>query len=247
MCMGRSHALSTTAIALACAAPLTLALGHAMGATSVLAFAGVAGGFGVLPDLDHPSATLARTLGPVTKAISEVVHKLAGGHRKGTHSLWFAAGMVALVTFLAGRFGLWAQAPVIFIGLFLALMLMRLAPGAGSGTGEIVYAVEAAALTWVVIHFIPNLFWVPWAVGVGVIGHIIGDIITTAGVPVFYPLLPKFKLRLPILGDTGSQRENIFAWLCGVTAIWIAFAVITSNHWWAPGFLVHPATWHLDI
>lgn len=123
--MGHSHAVSTTAIALACAAPLSAELGYNLTAAGAIAFAGVAGGFGVLPDFDDPGATLARTLGPVTKAISKVVRILAGGHRKGTHTIWFAAGMVALVTFLSGRLGLWAQGSVIFIGLFLALMLMK--------------------------------------------------------------------------------------------------------------------------
>lgn len=245
--MGHSHAVSTTAIALACAAPLSAELGYNLTAAGAIAFAGVAGGFGVLPDLDDPGATLARTLGPVTKTISKVVRGLAGGHRKGTHTIWFAAGMVALVTFLPDRLGLWAQGPVIFIGLFLALMLMKLAPHRGSGTSELVYAAEATVLTWSTIHFVPSLFWVPWAVGVGVIGHIIGDIITTAGVPVFYPLAPKLKLRLPILGDTGSRRESIFAWCCGVAVGWMVFAVVTSNHWWTLAWLTHPAAWHFAL
>ncbi len=243
--MGKTHAVSTTAIALACAAPLALLLGQHLSPFAVIAFAGVAGGYGVLPDLDHPSATLAHTLGPVTKAVSEVVHKLSGGHRKGTHTLWFAAGMTALVTFLCGRFGVWAQAPVIFIGLFLALMLMKLAPRRGSGAGEIVYAVEAAALTWGTVQFVGTLAWLPWAVGVGVVGHIMGDIPTTAGVPVLYPLLPKLKLKVPLLGDTGSQRESIFAWLCGAAVVWMIFAVLTGNHWWAVVWLAHPSAWHL--
>lgn len=245
MCMGRSHAVSTTTLALATAVPVAAFLGLHLSPLAVIAFAGVAGGYGVLPDLDHPSATLAHTLGPVTKAISEVVHKLAGGHRKGTHTIWFAAGMVALITFLCGRFGVWAQVPVIFVGLFLALMLMKLAPKRGSGAGELVYAAEAAGLTWVIVHFGGTVTWLPWAVGIGVIGHIIGDIITTAGVPVLFPLLPKFKLRVPLLGDTGSQRESIFAWLCGVTAIWMIFAVLTGNRWWSVLWLAHPTTWHL--
>ncbi|MGI8416499.1 MAG: metal-dependent hydrolase [Nakamurella sp.] len=242
MCLGKTHAIAATAIGLGAAVPLAIYLGHSLPVVGVVAFAGVAGGYGVLSDLDHSGATLSKVLGPVTGVISKGINAVSGGHRKGTHTIWFAAGMVALVWFLVSRFGLWAQVPVVFIGLYLVLMLLRIAPRRG-GAGEIVFALEAAAATWAVSHSVTDLWWVPFAVGVGVVAHILADCITTAGVPVLYPLLPKFKMRLPILGDTGSGRETAFGVLCAVATVWLALALFTGNDWWAASWVLHPDSW----
>ena len=162
MCMSRTHVLSSTAIGLACAAPLAgHFLDHPMPAATLFAFAAVVGGYGVLPDLDHPQATLARTLGPVTKVISQLVHNISGGHRKGTHTLWMALLVVGLVTVLAAKFGHPALIPVVFVGLYLFAMILRLAPHHRSGRGELVYAIEAAAATAATYEFIPDWWFVP--------------------------------------------------------------------------------------
>ena len=72
-------------------------------------------------------------------------------------------------------------------------------------------------------------YWMPFSVALGCTVHILGDMITTAGVPLLWPL--KFRspfwmrngrgiefdmiwksggnLALPILGDAGSVREWI--------------------------------------
>ena len=50
----------------------------------------ICAGAAMLPDLDHPSATIAQTFGPVTWGLSKAVAWLSGGHRDATHSLAFA-------------------------------------------------------------------------------------------------------------------------------------------------------------
>lgn len=52
----------------------------------ILAAAGAA----LLPDLDHPNASAARGLPPVTTALAALTASLSGGHRHGTHSLFGA-------------------------------------------------------------------------------------------------------------------------------------------------------------
>lgn len=246
MCMGRTHVLMTGTIGLACAAPLSQTiLHHHMSVGTLFAFAGVTAGYGILPDFDHPSATLARTLGPVTKAISQVVHRLSGGHRKGTHTIWFAALMVGLVTLLASHFSKNAQLPIAFIGFYLALMVLRLAPRHGSGAGEFIYLIEAAGLTAVTYHFISDWRWLPWAVGFGVIGHIVGDILTVEGVPILYPLAKSFVVRLPLLGRTDSAREHGALFLLGPAIAWVAFATILGHDWYSIAWVSSPNTWHV--
>ena len=67
-------------------------------------------GAGVLPDIDEPGSTIARSYGFLTETFAWIVHHLSGGHRKGTHSvigvLVFTAGAWAAVHFdhsLAGK------------------------------------------------------------------------------------------------------------------------------------------------
>ena len=93
--LGHDHALSG-ALAFAAAAPVL----HVSG-TQLAVGTALTAGAGVLPDLDEPGSTIARTFGFLTGSFAWVVHWLSGGHRKGTHSLLG----VALMTLLALRAG----------------------------------------------------------------------------------------------------------------------------------------------
>ena len=79
--LGRDHALSG-ALAFTAVAPLLHVTGVPLAAGMALT-----AGAGVLPDLDEPGSTIARTFGFLTGAFAWIVHKISGGHRKGTHSL----------------------------------------------------------------------------------------------------------------------------------------------------------------
>lgn len=224
MCMGRTHVLMTGVLATASANPLaTHFLDRPMTAGEVIAFGAVTAGYGILPDLDHPQATLARVLGPVTKALATVVAAVSGGHRKGTHTIWMAALMVFLMGYLAVRWPV-SEAIAVFVGLFLLAMVLRIGPKPRTGPAELSYAAVAALGTFGTMHFLPELWWLPWAVGFGVVGHILGDILTTEGVPIFYPLVPRLVIRLPILGRTDSTAEHVFAFL--LAPAWLAVAYL---------------------
>jgi hypothetical protein len=95
--LGHDHALSG-ALAFAAVAPLVHVTGVQLAAGIALT-----AGAGVLPDLDEPGSTIARTFGFLTGGFSWIVHKISGGHRKGTHSLLG----VALMTLAAIGAGSW--------------------------------------------------------------------------------------------------------------------------------------------
>ena len=44
-------------------------------------------GAAILPDIDEPGSTVSREFGLVSEGFSFLVNKIAGGHRKLTHSL----------------------------------------------------------------------------------------------------------------------------------------------------------------
>ncbi len=122
--LGRDHALSG-ALAFTAAAPLL----HVTGAHLAAAIALTAGA-GVLPDIDEPGSTIARTFGFLTGTFSWIVHRISGGHRKGTHSLLgialLTAASLAAVSWQAGAAAT-SQHPELWwhlvpAGLILALL-----------------------------------------------------------------------------------------------------------------------------
>lgn len=81
--MGRSHALSGAVTWLAGCAALS-SVGHEPSASTVVIGAAVVTGFSLLPDVDHPGSTVARTLGPLTRVLSAGVAGTAGAIRRRT-------------------------------------------------------------------------------------------------------------------------------------------------------------------
>src|ERR1017187_9031996 len=99
--MGRSHLMLGAAGFLGAEAVMPSLVGTApLGVAQLAAGTLVACGAAMIPDIDHPEATLAHSLPPVSNVVSRVVNKLAGGHRKGTHSLWCWA-LVFIATYFA--------------------------------------------------------------------------------------------------------------------------------------------------
>src|SRR5690625_1275056 len=90
--MGGHHAISGAAAWLALTGSASLG-GYRLGGgvldlagPEVLAGAVVAAGAALLPDIDHPSATIARSAGTASKLASSAVGS-AAGHRGATHTL----------------------------------------------------------------------------------------------------------------------------------------------------------------
>lgn len=134
--MGPGHAVSGAAIGLYAA---TLARDAGLldiGPAATLTGAALCAGAALLPDLDHPNATVAKAFGPASIALARGVHGVSsavyrntktaadedrdGGHRGITHTGVFAAGLGGAVALLA-HFLPAAVPGVLFVLLTLAL------------------------------------------------------------------------------------------------------------------------------
>jgi membrane-bound metal-dependent hydrolase YbcI (DUF457 family) len=200
--MGHSHAASgTTAFAATAAlAPLVGIHPHLPAiAAGTLATAGAS----LIPDLDHPEATAARVFGPVSRQFAGYVNRVSGGHRHATHSLVFAAGAFAAAwaALLVGR-SLFAV-PALFVLNALGIRALRLAPKACLPVAIAATAADVAGLD-------ADYGWLPIAVGIGCLVHILGDCLTKEGCPLLWPRRRRYKL--PIIQRTGNSVERwIFA------------------------------------
>jgi membrane-bound metal-dependent hydrolase YbcI (DUF457 family) len=200
--MGTTHSRSgTTAWALlTAAAPLVGVHPRwpAM-AAGTLACAGAA----LLPDLDHEQATIAVTFGPVSEAAARLVNRISGGHRHATHSLLFVA-FVYLATWLGvSQGGGWFAVPALFVLFAFGIRAMRLAPGL-----SVFVAAAATGFFWLPLR--GDYGWLPIAVGVGTLAHLLGDCLTKEGCPLFWP--HRARYMLPVIQRTGNQVEQ---WVFG--------------------------------
>lgn len=238
MCMGRTHVAMGASIWLAAAPVLASEVARPMAAGELVASTFAAAGAALLPDLDHPSATLARTVGPVTRGLSRVVAGLAGGHRRGTHSVVFcvlAGGLAALVVVAGGRA---AAAGVFFALAYVAMVALGVNVGRGTSLGDGVLVVQAAAATaaaWVVLP--PVWWWLPWSVAGGCVVHLVGDVLTDGGVPLAWPFSDR-RVAVPLLGETGGWVESVAA-AGAFTAflLWVAAAALVGAPWWTAAWL----------
>lgn len=240
--MGGHHAISGAAAWMALAGSVEIA-GHTAGldllgleGMQVLSGAVVATGAALLPDIDHPSATIARSAGGMSKSLSTVVGAVTG-HRGATHTLLAVLAFTAL-TMLAAGIDWRTTVPVlgeVQVGSVLVVAVMC------AFATRAMKAVRGPFAPWLVglgsgllvAAFAPDTaIWLPLAVGLGALVHLLGDLLTTDGIPFpTWPLVMKPSKRaqtslwhadgniaLPILGNAGSAREWV---LCGVLTLYV--------------------------
>jgi membrane-bound metal-dependent hydrolase YbcI (DUF457 family) len=190
----------------------------------------VTAGAALLPDADHHNATIAHSLPPLSNAVCTGIGAISGGHRHGTHSL---LGIVAFVA-VAWVAGLWTteteQFGTIYPGAgLLAVLLVSFAAKAlkiiPDGMRKSPWVVGLTAGAFITAFAPEEQFWFPAAMGIGVVVHIVGDMLTTGGCNLLYPIKVK-PLRaisaipgvnwmwkknghfaVPVLGNAGSVRE----------------------------------------
>lgn len=205
MVMGPTHAMSGATAGTAVAVVTAYSSGVPVDATSALVLAGVTAGAAVVPDLDHPSGTAARTLGPVSRLLAVFVNRVSsvfaeatgargrrvGGHRTATHTLLFAV-VLALSTWFAVDVG----DQRVTVGIFAALVLLALhslVRPVVTRWGSLGAVVIAVALTLLVLRDSPAMLSpsvMATALGVGCVVHCAGDAVTRSGVPFFAPFVP---------------------------------------------------------
>jgi membrane-bound metal-dependent hydrolase YbcI (DUF457 family) len=220
--MGHSHALSGAVVWLAAvpgliALPslggpfeaLTPLLAHVSAPAELIAGTLICAGAAMLPDLDHPSATIAQTFGPVTWLLSKGVSVVSGGHRHATHSLLFAAAAGAGAHLLAEHQPIGRDVLVV---LMIGLALRALAIGVPGRT--ITSAVLNICLTAGLFIMFRDLgvgyAWLGLAIGIGCLAHVVGDCLTEHGCPVLWPIGWRWVLPWKIGFKTGQAFERKF-------------------------------------
>lgn len=191
--MGGHHAISGAAAWLALTGSASIG-DRALGAGAldltgpeVLAGAVVASGAALLPDIDHPSATIARSAGTASKLAASAVSSVAG-HRGATHTL-LAVAVFTLLGALATGLGWTWEAPVVGqvqVGAVIVVTVLC------------AFAVRAMKLArGLLLHWLVGLAaglltgtaapetsaWLPVGIGLGALVHLLGDLVTTDGLP----------------------------------------------------------------
>lgn len=199
--MGRSHALSGAAVFIA-AAPL-LDRVTPIGPLELAAGAVVTAGASMLPDLDHPGSTIARTFGWPTQLLAAWVAHWSGGHRRGTHSLLFAGG-AGLVAALLMVLGVPGQVAAVTLPLGLGVRALGWTRGGFvNNVGTFAGCAAAAAGFASVV----DMGCLPAAWALGCVTHLLGDACTPGGVPFLWP--SRRMYRLPATMRTGGVFETV--------------------------------------
>jgi hypothetical protein len=229
--MGVNHATSGAAawIAATGAMPFLTSGVYPLDPIGVVAGSFVCAGAALLPDADHHSATIARSVPILGRFAAGAVASVAGGHRHGAHSMIAAAVVglgawgLTLATLTTERFGTFSIGTVIG-----AAVLMCFAVKARDMVESWLTAWVLGALFGLLLVLLApgSVGWFPIAVVVGFVAHLAGDLLTTGGVPgPLWPIMPRpprflrrapiisriwrpsGHIALPVLGDTGSVRE----------------------------------------
>jgi membrane-bound metal-dependent hydrolase YbcI (DUF457 family) len=211
--MGPSHALSGAAAWLAGSWALNQFAGYEQSPLAITVGTLVCAGGALLPDLDlsgkvtrnQGGATVARTFGVISLFAAEVIEKVSlgiytasrlskdpkrnNGHRTFTHTLPFAGLVGWGTTALCAHFGKWAVVAVVF---FMAGLALRgLFDEWAERAGWVIVTIASGAIAWFTAANLPGDRGYPmlgFAVGAGCFVHLMGDIITSAGVPILWPI-----------------------------------------------------------
>jgi len=221
--MGSSHAISGAAAWVAITSTSVPAFGWMpLDGIGVITGALVCAGAALLPDADHPNATIAHSM-PGGQVLTGALGAASGGHRKGMHSLLVAV-LVAIGAFLLSfltvtpsgwphgiQFG---SAIAVCACVCFAAKSLRLVRSWTQAwmTG----AALAVGLVW----FLPDsTWWLPVCIG--------------TGLWPWMPSRPKPNGRwwfpragswaLPVLGNAGSWREWL---LCIPLTLYVVWGLI---------------------
>jgi membrane-bound metal-dependent hydrolase YbcI (DUF457 family) len=230
--LGKSHLMVGACGWLVVGVPLTeLITGTEMSSAQIASGAVVTAGAAMLPDLDHPQATVSRSLGIVSQKISFAFSKLMGGHRNGSHSLLFIVGIFLLLSQILVGNGSTAIIPAFIIIFFLTSLAFRTLTEADGLIGAILSAIIACTLMSVTANSNSiDYTWIVYSVAVGCLLHDLGDLVTVEGIPLLYPF-SKHRTSIPFIGKTDSFREKGTAVVCGLAAAWLMFAMVYQPLW----------------
>ena len=225
--MGHSHAATGLLVGL-----VTAPVAPVSGPLEVAAWVAVWGGAALLPDLDTGGSSAARMWGPGSRWAAKGIGKLAGGHRAGTHDILVAPILAGLLVWIAAAHPVTAM---VMIAVMIGCALIALDPVLPGDQG---HPLGNVMMSWVAAYgvvFAGGLaayWWLPFVAAGGVVVHILGDAVTTAGVPVPLSTWMSGSRRSwgPQLFNTGTMPERVI-----VSAVWVGVVVAA---WFAvPSFM----------
>lgn len=212
--LGYTHALTGATTWLVVAPPLAEAMSRSLTPVELGAGTLACAGAALVPDLDHPQATVSRTFGPVSQSVARFTQLVSGGHRHATHSFLFAgmAGVAAWLMAVAGEWWAWG---LMFVLAAFAIRALGLLPRRWSGNGKSIFVMLEAALVTGLLHYggVADWWWLGPAMTVGCLAHIgplaippAADFCTPERVPLFWPI--KKRLGFPLIAHTGNWAET---------------------------------------
>ncbi|KUJ69420.1 hypothetical protein ACZ90_11010 [Streptomyces albus subsp. albus] len=238
--MGPAHSLSGAAAWLGVGAAAA-ATGHQMPWPVLVVGALICAGAALAPDLDHKSATISRSFGPLSRALCGVIDDLShavykatrkqgdprrsGGHRTLTHTWVWAVLIGAGASALATAGGRWAVLGILFVHMVLAVegLLWRMA----RVSSDVLVWLLGATSAWIladVLHKPGNgshwLFtgegqeylWLGLPIVLGALVHDIGDALTVSGCPILWPI-PIGRKRWYPIGPPKGMRFRAGSWV----------------------------------
>jgi membrane-bound metal-dependent hydrolase YbcI (DUF457 family) len=210
--LGKSHFLTGALVA----TPIAIAYTHELAPVLAVSISG--GIAATLPDIDEPESRISHST-IIGKLLSPIIAKISGGHRKATHS-WIAITLATIGAYLMSRSEFAERIELaVLVGLgisFLPDLKFALLP-------------FLFIVTIFFYHFAPLLAFV---LPIGIIVHILGDVLTGHGVPIMWPA--KYKLSLPLLGRrVGTLRESLVSLgsLAVITWCYVTFVRTNLHHW----------------
>jgi membrane-bound metal-dependent hydrolase YbcI (DUF457 family) len=208
------------------------------------------GGAALLPDLDSGDCAASHVFGELSVVALAPFRVLTFGHRKLTHTLFWSAGMWALIYFWIGHLfptsnGLlppyWPIRLLIPVGLsLLAVRSLLTNSGAFKAIVPRRLLVFCYFITILIMGYLCQQLSVgpgfveamALAIGVGSSSHVIADAFFESGVPMFWPLFPWFRCHVafahfPVYNESfgGRKHRSIADHLIGDVALLGAIAL----------------------
>ena len=269
--MGPSHALSGAAAWLAGSWALDHFAGYGQSPLAVTVGTLICAGGALLPDLDlsgrvtrnQGGATVAHTFGVFSLFVAEVIEKFslvvysatrlrgdprrANGHRTFTHTLPFAALVGWGTTALCARYGKSAVVAIVFV--MTGLALRGLFDEWAERAGWLIVTVCAAVIAVFTAAHLPGDRGYPmfgFAVGVGCVVHLLGDVVTHAGVPLLWPVpIGRRMWRMIGIPDPMAVRVGGRTEVFVLRALFGLVSILALPAMFAPGVLhrLSPAVW----
>ena len=269
--MGPSHALSGAAVWLGGTWALDHFAGYGQSPLAVAVGTAVCAGGALLPDLDlsgkvtrnRGGATVARTFGVFSLFVAEVIEKVSlgiysatrlrgdphreNGHRTFTHTLPFAALIGWGTTALCAHFGKWAVVGVVF--LMAGLALRGLFEQWAERAGWLIVTLFAAAAAVFTAARLPGDRGYPllgFAVAVGCVVHLLGDMITKNGVPILWPIpMGRRMWRMVGVPDSVAVKVGGTGEVVILRTLFTVIALVAIAAMYAPHVLhrLDPTVW----